>query len=168
MAKTMSQPVDRDDVCDYVISRLTAAGAPLNVLKLQKLMYYIQAWHLAFSDSPLFWGRFQAWVHGPVNRQLYDRFAISKSLYSEIRAHDIRPGFVEGRIPSEARAHIESVLEVYAGYSGTQLEEMTHNEEPWIEAREGYASSDRCEREIDERSMAKYYRSRIEESDGGE
>jgi uncharacterized phage-associated protein len=157
----MTSPTFRDGVCDYVIHRLCAAGSHLNFLKLQKLMYYVQAWYLAFYGKPLFPGKFQAWVHGPVNRELYDRFKPTKSLYSEVSSTDVFPGFDPSLLPDEVRNHVHSVLDVYAQYTGSQLEEMTHREEPWLKARIGCRPAERCEREIDESLMASYYRSRL-------
>lgn len=154
--------IDRNDVCDYVIARLAAAVENPTELKLQKLMYYIQAWHLAFYNEPLFQGRFQAWVHGPVNRQLYDRFGASKSLYSQITMDDVATNFDADKIPRDKRDHIDAVLEEYAKYTGSQLEQMTHSELPWIEARRGYQSTQRCEVEINESMMGRYYRKRVE------
>lgn len=153
--------VNVDDVCDYIIVKLAEANADLNMLKLQKLIYYVQAWHLAFFDKPLFLGRFQAWVHGPVNRQLYDRFKDSKSLYSQAYLTDIRPDFDLEGMPLEARRHIDAVLEGYAEYSGSQLEEMTHAEEPWKAARQGVRPSERCEKLIDQKLMKEYYKARL-------
>lgn len=78
-----------DAVANYVISKLDEAGGGLNLLKLQKLMFYIQAWHLALKGEPMFLGKFQAWVHGPVNRSLYDRFCQTHMMYAPISAKDI-------------------------------------------------------------------------------
>ena len=149
-----------NDACDYIILKITEAGAGLSLLKLQKLLYYTQAWALAFNGELLFDGRFQAWVHGPVNRQIYDRFA-RKSLYAEVTSADITPGFDFNSIPAVTRQHIDAVLEVYAKYTGAQLESMTHDERPWTEAREGYSPSARCEIEISERTMRDYYAARV-------
>ena len=79
-----------NDVCDYIILQLSEAGEYLNNLKLHKLLYYVQAWHLAFYGERLFDGGFQAWIHGPVNREIYDRFKETKSLYSEVDENDIK------------------------------------------------------------------------------
>lgn len=149
------------DACDFIIVKVTEGGG-LNLLKLQKLLYYAQAWHLALFEEPLFAGRFQAWVHGPVNRQVFDRFKDDKTLYSLVGAEDVRSDFDMGSIPTDAARFIDDVLEAYAGLTGTQLEEMTHNEDPWIEARKGYRPSERCEVEIDESLMARYYRQRAQ------
>lgn len=152
---------DIDDVADYIVLRLAAANECCNLLKLQKLLYYCQAWNLAFFNTPLFNGKFQAWVHGPVARRIYDRFSMEKSLYSQVGEADIRSAFNIKNIPDADKTHIDNVLEVYARYSGTQLEIMTHQEAPWQEARENVRPSERCEEEIKEESMRKYYAARL-------
>lgn len=150
-----------NDVCNYIILKTKNAGESLSVLKLQKLLYYSQAWHLAFYGEPLFEGRFQAWVHGPVSREIYDRFAGTKSLYSEVTLKDVPEDFDLNSVPEGKQNHIDDILEAYAKYRGSQLEEMSHHEEPWLEARRGYRSSERCEKEISEETMRQYYAKRI-------
>lgn len=151
-----------DDACDYIIIKTFEEGHGLSLLKLQKLLYYVQAWHLAFYDRPMFPARFQAWVHGPVNRRIYDRFKDTKSLYSEVDRSAVRSSFDLDALSNDEKRHIDSVLEAYAGLTGTQLEEMTHNEDPWVRARVGYPPSARCEQEIDESLMTTYYRQRLQ------
>ncbi len=153
--------MDINDVCDYIIVKVTAAGESLNFLKLQKLVYYCQAWHLAIHKQPLFDGKFQAWIHGPVSRELFDRFKEEKSLYTEMDESDTRLGFDVSGIVKSKRLFINDVLETYAGLSGTQLEEMSHSENPWIEARKGHRPTQRCEVEISETTMQKYYEKRL-------
>ncbi len=153
---------DRNEVCDYIIHRVLDAEAGLNHLKLQKLLYYVQAWYLAFTKQTLFVGGFQAWVHGPVNRDIYNRFSVTKSLYSEIDVTDCTLGFVPETLSEDARLHVDSVLDVYAGFTGDQLEQLTHQELPWTEARKGCQPYERCERLISEKTMAEYYGARVE------
>jgi len=150
-----------NQVCDYIIVQVTEAGENLNLLKLQKLLYYTQAWHLAFYGKTAFDGKFQAWIHGPVNRTIYDRFSRNRSLYSEITEDDVQPGFDSRKIPKPLRSHIDIVLETYAKFSGSQLEEISHRETPWQSARRGYRPSQRCEVVIDESVMKDYYKSRL-------
>jgi uncharacterized phage-associated protein len=150
-----------NSACDYIVLKVKRAGESLNLLKLQKLLYYAQAWHLAFHGEPLFVGKFQAWIHGPVNREIYDRFVGNKSLYSEVSEEDIGAGFDFDAVTEEQRNHIDRVLEVYAKFRGSQLEDMSHREDPWIEARQGYRPTERCEKEIDEESMRRYYANRV-------
>jgi len=154
---------DLHDVADYLIIKCTEGGVSLNLLKLQKLLYYCQAWNLALGRGRLFEGGFQAWVHGPVNRSLYDRFSLTKSLYSPVCSRDVRQDFDGNRIIAPEKELIDAVLNVYGGYTGDQLESMTHNEEPWILARGGISPMDRCETTISEDVMGTFYKSRLKD-----
>jgi uncharacterized phage-associated protein len=149
-------------ISDYVIFRCKAEGdTDLNCLKHQKLLYYIQAWHLAFFGIKAFEGDFQAWIHGPVNRDIYDLYKDSKYLYSEMNIEDVKDIDVIEKLPEDLKQHIDTILDAYAKFSPTELENMTHNEKPWIEAREGVAPNERCERSINPETMRTYYASRL-------
>ncbi|RZS82049.1 putative phage-associated protein [Phyllobacterium myrsinacearum] len=151
------------DATDYIIVQLTEGGVFLNVLKLQKLLYYCQAWSLAFNRGRLFPdSSFQAWVHGPVSREVYDRFLATKALYSSVNQADVREGFNPETLRQVDRAFINSVLEVYAPLTGDQLEEMTHREDPWLDARAGVSPSARSENAISDEIMQRYYAKRLE------
>jgi uncharacterized phage-associated protein len=150
------------DACDYIILSMTSVGnSDLSLLKLQKLLYYSQAWRLAFTGDRLFYGYFQAWIHGPVNRAVYDRFAPTKMLYAAVTREDVRPTFLPTLLTLSERRHIGSVLDTYGKYTGTQLEEIAHRERPWIEARKGIAANARCEEIISEATMQSYYSERL-------
>jgi uncharacterized phage-associated protein len=150
-------------VSDYVIFRLKGEGAnSLDTLKHQKLLYYIQAWSLAFTGREMYDANFQAWLHGPVNREIYNLYKDSKYLYSEMHINDITDMLNINRLTDDEKLHIDSILEAYAPFSSTQLEHMTHNEEPWIEARVGYDSYARCEEVIKPQTMQKYYAARLQ------
>ena len=155
--------IDIHNTADYIIFKLNIEneGFYLENLKLQKLLYYSQAWHLAFNGSILFDGKFQAWVHGPVNRKIYDRFKDHKSLYSRIGLDEIKNHEYVVNIPNPVQAHIDSVLESYGALSSVQLEKMTHEEDPWIKARGNIRPTERCEQEIDEALMQSYYAARL-------
>ncbi len=148
-------------VCDYIILKVLEGGERLNNLKLQKLLYYVQAWGLALKEQRIADAKFQAWVHGPVTRDVYDRFLPTKSLYSEIKKEDVSSDFDPNAIPSEDRVLIDRVLEAYVPFTGSELEEMTHREDPWKNARKGLSPSARSEEEISEQDMAEYYKLRL-------
>ncbi|ALL05579.1 hypothetical protein AQ505_08795 [Pedobacter sp. PACM 27299] len=151
-----------NQACDYIIFRLKVEGeSQLNHLKLQKLLYYVQSWHLAFYGEPFFNGKFQAWVHGPVNRAIYNRFKDSKYMYTTINTSDLMEPEIVKTLDGDSKEHIDSVLEVYAGYSDTELEAKTHAETPWIDARKGYEPFQRCEVELDESTITRYYKARL-------
>lgn len=158
------KPYNINDVADYVILSLNSDESfSLINLKLQKLMYYIQAWSLGINKVPFMKAHFEAWVHGPVCRQLYDRFKASKNLYSFIGTDDILNRNVADILAKEDKEFVSYILENYARYSGSQLEQMTHNEQPWIEARRGLAPMEHCENEITNASMEVYYAKRYAE-----
>lgn len=155
--------INIQDVADYIIGQFADEDGSLSILKLQKLIYYVQVWHLAFGRGSLFAGRFQAWVHGPVNRQVYDRFKDSHSLFATVSRENIRQGFDASVLPSEARDHIDEILEAYGQFSGVQLENMTHVEAPWLEARGGLKSFERCDNELNEKTMQDFYSKLLKE-----
>ena len=68
------------DITDYIILRVKSEDrfASLINLKLQKLLYYVQAWSYGINKKPMFDGEFEAWIHGPVNREIYNRFNSTK------------------------------------------------------------------------------------------
>jgi uncharacterized phage-associated protein len=146
--------MDIHSACDYIIWAMRRSGATLCVLKLQKLLYYAQAWHLALQGEPLFSGKFQAWPQGPVNREIYDRFARSGSLHSELSDGDVSCDFAVTELPEEKRVHLDRVLQVYGKYQEPELQEMLAHEAPWQEANSH--DEERCEREIDEQHMRRY------------
>src|SRR3990167_4770105 len=72
--------VDSNDLANYVLMK----QGQMSHLKLQKLLYYIQAYHLANLEAKIIADDFEAWVHGPVSRKLFDKVKDLSLLYSEI------------------------------------------------------------------------------------
>lgn len=152
------KPYDVNLVADYVILRLNSdEKVNLINLKLQKLLYYLQAWSLGINQKPFLTCSFEAWVHGPVSRELYDRFKSSHSLYSFITVSDVVNENPETAIEQDDIEFINYILDNYAGYSGAEMESMTHKEAPWLEARRGYAPMQSCDNTISEETMQNYY-----------
>ncbi|WP_132946348.1 type II toxin-antitoxin system antitoxin SocA domain-containing protein [Tumebacillus sp. BK434] len=120
-------------------------------LKLQKLVYYAQAWHLVLREGrPLFHEEIEAWVHGPVCPVLY--YEYRKYGYSEIpQERDIV------FLPLDQIEIIDAIWEVYGSYSGRYLEQLTHQELPWKEAREALQENEPSNKVISHKSMAEYY-----------
>ena len=146
-----------NDIVDYIISKVKSEDdkASLINLKLQKLLYYIQAWSFGINEAPLFQGDFQAWVHGPVNRDIYDRFNSTKYLYSEINLDDrINENVM---LDDETSEFVDFILENYLKFSGAELERLSHSEKPWIETRGELGSYDKCEVVISSELMKGYY-----------
>lgn len=151
------------DIADYIISKtkLEDESSSLINLKLQKLLYYVQAWSYGINKKPMFEGGFEAWVHGPVNRMIYDRFNQTKYLYSEIGLQDRLNK--EVKLSEEDAVHVDFILENYNKYSGAELESLSHSELPWISTRGDIGVNDRCDKVITSELMMAYYGKRWEE-----
>lgn len=145
-----------NELTDIVLLESTMKSYKISPLKLQKLMYYIQAWYLAFMKKPLLDMKFQAWVHGPVNKAVFDRFKANYGMYDTI---DENIESIPDCISEETLSHIRNVLETYLPYTDTQLESLTHNEAPWITARDGLPPYKSSETIIDEKIMMEFYSS---------
>lgn len=124
--------------------------------KIQKLCYYAQAWNLVYNGSPMFDSGFEAWVHGPVNRWLWN----------ELKGYgycDIEPNALGDKAKEITDAAILNVLDqvwaTYGEYSGFELERLTHTEAPWLRAREGYSDMEPSNVPIDPELMKSYYSS---------
>lgn len=153
------------DIADYIIKKNDYGCSDISMLKLQKLLYYAQAYYLANYKKPLFNEEFQAWVHGPVNREIFDRFKETHSLYSIATCKDLRIGFDEEILSNKEREYIDDFLNSFGHLSGTDLEVMSHHDAPWIKARNGLKPLDKCENIISKDEMLVYY-SKILEQEG--
>ena len=102
---------------------------PLTNLRLQKLLYYSQAWSLVIRESELFQEEICAWRHGPVVQEVYralpDAGATAVPLESFADAPDLE---------ADEAAFVKSVWEAYNQYSAIKLSRMTHEETPWKKA----------------------------------
>lgn len=138
------------DVARYILREL----APLSTIKLQKLVYYSQAWHLVWEDVPLFGERIEAWANGPVVPDLY------REHRGEFRRTSWKKGSIQN-LSAEERSSIDAVLEFYGPKDAFMLSELTHREPPWLEARDGMPPGARGSSEITQLSMAEYYGSLV-------
>lgn len=126
-------------IADYFIALSNETQNLITNLKLQKLMYYAQAWHLAITEDRLFDEEFQAWVHGPVLAKLYNDYKSFK--WNPIQREDLSEGIsaqIREKINDEETLEIlDDVVDEYFGLSAYELERLTHLEEPWLKARNG-------------------------------
>lgn len=132
-------------------------------LKLQKLLYYIDAYHLAYFDKPLVAENFEAWVHGPVCREVYNSLRDKSLLYAELGFdNESNPTeTIENELTQDQITLITDVLSELSQWTGLELESATHKELPWIEARKGFGPADRCDAVISKRTMRDFYQSEM-------
>ncbi|HTU18912.1 MAG TPA: type II toxin-antitoxin system antitoxin SocA domain-containing protein [Gemmataceae bacterium] len=142
------------DVARYLIGLGAAEDEPdlLSPLRLQKLLYYVQGWHLGAFGRVLFDEPMEAWKHGPVVKSVYRAFK----------------DYGDGGIPPPAEvspsslscrdsAFIESVWQEYKKYSASGLRGMTHSEPPWRKARGGLSESDPSTATIASEDLRDYF-----------
>lgn len=135
------------DVAEYVLAK----AGPMSAMKLQKLVYYAQAWHCVWSDAALFNQRVEAWANGPVVPQLYERH---RGLFT------LQPGTLGGNpaeLTKDEADSVEMVLRAYGDKSSQWLSDLTHMESPWKTARAGVPDGERCNNEITLDAMQEYY-----------
>lgn len=145
------------DVAAYVLERTGS----LTAMKLQKLCYYAQAWHLVWDEEPLFAEPIEAWANGPVIRALY------KAHRGEFRV-DAMPrwtGANADALSASEKETVDAVVDFYGEMSAHQLSELTHSERPWQHARKGLPAGARSAVVITDASMASYYDSLTSSAD---
>lgn len=138
-----------NDVASLIISR---SGPWTDAMRLQKLLYYVQAWHLAITGETLFPERIKAWRNGPVVPQVWhDR----KDQASRRAVDQDLEGVGVDDFTSDL---IDLVLSSYGSMSATELSALTHVEEPWRAARGDIPDDADSRAEIEPEMIALYYR----------
>jgi uncharacterized phage-associated protein len=147
------------DVAAWFLNEIDRkAGDSLTNLKLQKLVYYAQAWSVALLNRPLFDEAVEAWAHGPVVESVYQEY--KEFGFGVLPRSRRRPRFA----PQELTI-LEDVLAVYGEHSAKFLENLTHEEEPWRAAWGDRAPTSRSRHRIPVSGMRRYYRRLYESRD---
>lgn len=140
------------DVAKYILEHLGSMSA----LKLQKLVYYSQAWNLVWEEKPLFDDRIEAWANGPVSPRLYSyhrgQFGVDVATFENADS---------SALSDAEKITVESVIKFYGERSALELSELTHVEDPWRNARGELPLGSRSNRDITTEAMAEYYSSLV-------
>ena len=149
------------DLAKYIL----AVQGPMSHLKLQKLVYYVDAWHLVFHDRAIVPEDFKAWVHGPVCLSLWHAAKDFSTLNGDITVKAARKDAIikdmERRLSKDQVALIRDVLKEYGNKPAHHLESLTHAELPWREARGDLLAHEPSTNKIKKSTMKSYYRSRL-------
>lgn len=147
-----------EDVINWFLSKDS-----MSPKKLQKLLYYAYAWTLTLEneddsllENRLFDEGFEAWVHGPVIPRVYHMYR--EHGYNNIAKTEYDPGSIQ----EEVEDILNQVWDEYGQYSGNELESITHQETPWMNARHGYSPIERCNEPIVDLDIFRCYISRVE------
>src|SRR5690348_12407554 len=100
----------------------------MSAMKLEKLVYYSQAWNLVWNDGPLFSDRIEAWANGPVAPALFNlhrgKFSVDKW-----------PAGDPAELTKAEQGTVDAVIATYGHLDGRKLSYLTHSEDPWRHAR---------------------------------
>lgn len=143
------------DICRYVINYSNKHDYGISNLKLQKVLYFIQAYFLTNKKdlTPCFNEKIEAWDFGPVVPEAYHEYKQYGSgdiptvdsyiqfengnIWSPIRVH-----FDDSIIQSEDKLLIDKVIDKFSDYSATDLVSLTHRQSPWIDAYAPYQNNE--------------------------
>lgn len=146
-----------EDVVNYYLSKES-----MTPKKLQKILYYAYSWFLTLeNESPdelinkLFEENFEAWIHGPVIPKVYANY--KGYGYNEIAKYED----AVYEFDQNTLAILEDVWGVYGEYDGNELESISHQESPWINARGECSVLERCRNPIKDEDIFNCYASRL-------
>ena len=140
-----------NEVANFLIHFAREHGDALTPLKLQKLMFYADAWHMVIKEGQeLIPDPFEAWIHGPVVRSIYHRF-------NHYRWNPITEDLPVPAVRPETADFLKEVYKVFGGFTGYELEQLTHQEEPWKSARGMLPADASCNEPIDKVLTRTFY-----------
>lgn len=168
--------VNIKDYAIYLGLSMLSKGLSVSPLKLQKLLYYQQSWHMVYfgPENTLFAEAPHAWVNGPVYPDIYyeyrdkvpgmcDHLKLSDFIPEETDVAEEMRALVNrmGLVPDEVEL-TERVVMLYGSKTQNQLILLTHSEKPWSEQREGLAPYVYSDKPISLDTMYHYYKERYD------
>lgn len=120
--------------------------------KLQKLLYYCQAWHYTIFNEVLFDERIEAWTHGPVVPSQFSRFN-NMDFFQNIKVKDCE----NIKLKSKTEQLLNEVVGIYNKCTDDHLELLVKREDPWRETRGNIPEFKKFQKEIRLDLMKQYY-----------
>lgn len=137
------------DIAKYIILFCKENGYSISNLKLQKLLYFVQAQFLITIGKPAFLEKIEAWDFGPVVPEVYQYFKVWGS--SELPLFLAKNA--KTKIHERDQRIMDEILGECAQHSASFLVQITHNQAPWFDAYERY-----CNNVITNESIEEYFR----------
>lgn len=159
--------IDIKKIAEYTLLSLQQWGIDVSPLKLQKVLYYIQSWHLVYFDSPLFEDCAEAWASGPVYRTVYEVYKETPRNESIVSCFKEEGGFgdklqklkEEMSLNADDCEFLDAIYNHYGTMSQDRLVFLTHSERPWNAAREGISPFEFSQNIVTHESQKEYYSS---------
>jgi len=153
MKKVKDSEISPQIIAEYFLTKNS-----LTSKKIQKLVYYAYAWFITLYNEDvdninnvLFDEDPEAWIHGPVFPSLYHSY--KEHGWHEVERNNEKIVFDN----PEVQDLMEQIWDVFGKYSADQLEYMTHQEAPWINARKDTNESSSFRNKISKRDIFVYY-----------
>lgn len=137
---------------DTVINYLLIKCEDITPMALQKSLYYVQGFYYAFMGKFIFEEDCEAWVHGPVFRDVYFKYSAYK--FDPI---DNCESTDEILLSVAEKAIVDSIIKNFSCYSGKTLEAFTHIETPWLSTRGDLPATALTDRSIDKQLIGDYF-----------
>ncbi|QAA31337.1 type II toxin-antitoxin system antitoxin SocA domain-containing protein [Clostridium manihotivorum] len=147
-----TQNVSNGEKIDVVGNYLVSKCEDITPLALQKLLYYVQGFYYAFTNQFIFEENCEAWIHGPVYRDIYFKYKEYK--FDPMGISEVIDNF---NLTVSEKAIIDSVIKNLSCYSGKVLEAFTHAETPWLETRGDLPIAASSDRQIEKRLIGDYF-----------
>lgn len=132
------------DIACAVVNHAVEQKKPVSNLKLQKILYFIQGYHLADYGEPLFEEEIEAWPYGPVVVDVYNAFqrygsnfiprTFSYKHFSIDEFAIVDDDYDECVFTREDLEYIYKVTDKLADYGALRLVDITHAQDPWRDA----------------------------------
>jgi uncharacterized phage-associated protein len=147
-----------DHLADYFVALSNDKQSPITNLKLHRLVYYAQAWHLAILKRELISENFEAWVNGPIIPVLFKQYLHFG--WKPIIREDLKEGISDVLLKTfgpDTQQLLEDVIYEYFGIDTYELEKLVTNEDPWLLTRGGIPEDQPSNKIIEKEIMRNYY-----------
>lgn len=122
------RPYDALEIAEYIIERCNQNHLPITNLKLQKILYFVQAQFMVQFGTPCFYNIMQAWDYGPVVPDVYHKYKV----YGNTNIPSCGNKSYDFEIDEQQT--LNDIIDRASEYSASRLVEITHNQSPWIDA----------------------------------
>lgn len=117
-------------VARYIIERCHSQNRSISNLKLQKILYFVQAEFLVSTNQPCFAEEIEAWDFGPVVPEVYQQYKIFGSSNIPVFGRLVNPVVIR----NDDQELINEIVDECAKYSASALVDITHHQSPWLDA----------------------------------
>lgn len=141
-----------EDIANKILSKAATSdsGELISNMKLQKLLYYMQGFHLAFFGTPLFDEDIEAWMYGPVVPSVYEKY----KRWGNVGLNPDTDVIIN--LDSDEENLFDEVYKIYSEYSAIGLMHLTHQETPWRTTPTGVGNI------IHKNTLRNFFKTRIE------